>query len=173
MDKAVNVTLSNTNHTALVEGAGGMVRSTRGRANGTGGTWQAEFTVDNKSGHGDGAIGIAVGSLALNNFPAVPDGPAYLSSGSISGGASGLTNWITGDVVGILMDFTAGGGGTVSWYINGVLAGSRANIGNAGIAWYMATGCVFTGPPATGTETITINSAGPFAFPIGGASPWN
>lgn len=143
--------------TASTSGALGSVRSVTGHASGR---WQAEIVL---GGDTNQLFGVARAAAPLGSYPGSEangfafypyDGKKF-NGQATAYGPSGLATF------GIEVDE-----GVVRFHRNGV------SLGNA----FQATGELFLmwgpGTSGPGLRSATLNTAGPFQFPIAGASPW-
>lgn len=164
-DKGSTVTLSGADLTATCQYAD-SVRATVGLTSG-----KRQFEVTLIATGSEALIGVGTSSADLNWYPGYDaNGKAYYGNDgtkytSNSGAAYGAT-FTTGDVIGCVVDFTAG---TIRFYKNGVDQGSAFTF-TPGTELFPMMGSGTTGPTnVIGTANFG-NTA--FAYPVSGAGAW-
>jgi hypothetical protein len=144
---------------------GGLTRASTPRS---AGVLQFEMQLAGGSGFG-GAFGVA--DIVAPLGASLGSSPTGYSVGYVNTGAKAVVgsqtaygaNWVLGDVVGTVCDFTAG---TVTFYKNGVSQGVAAST-LAGKTVYPASGST-----NNSGAIITLRPAN-FTFPIAGAAAWD
>lgn len=152
---------------AVIFGSGSWARASTARSSGV---LQFEMLPTAGSGMvGAGSVGVATAEAVMasgvGSDAVAGVGWGYQSGGpKASNGASSYgASWTNGDVIGVVVDFTAG---TITFYKNGVSQGvAFSNL--AGKTVYPAAGST-----NASNTVMTIKPSG-FTFPIAGASAWD
>lgn len=163
LDKSAGITLSNGNQTATGN-ASAAIRATGSKAEGK---YQFEVTT---SATNSGSYYIGVGRIdaSLSSGPGTStdakswglrwEGPKWFNSFD----TPYTSPFSVGDVIGVVVDFTAQ---TISFYRNGV---------SLGIAFSGVTGALYpmVGGGGSGSGWVANLNTGARTYPVNGASPW-
>ncbi len=169
-DKSSNCALSNGDLTATSSGGGGNeggVRATHYRSSGI---KQFEITADSLGGYG-AMIGVSNSSATAIQDPTYSaNGWGYYSLDGKKGTNSSFSaygaTWVTGDIIGTVVNFSTG---DITFYKNGVSQGLAFTLGaSTTMAPHFGNGATSDMAVATANFGATA-----FAYPIGGATAWN
>ncbi|WP_373874060.1 SPRY domain-containing protein [Pseudomonas tohonis] len=168
-DRGSSTSLSNGNLTAECW----SLNSIRGSAGRSSGKLQFEVTITNPAGMSAAPLtGVATSAASVTNYPGSGTGGwayygydgNFYNQGSDSSYGSG---YATGDVIGVVVDFSAG---TLTFYKNGVSQGV-ASSSMGGLTLFPIYGSGSSSASWHFTGTINVGAT-TFAYPVSGATAW-
>lgn len=166
-NKGGSVDLSNGNRTAAAR----SLNSVRGSQARSSGKYQFEITISGTTPVAS-LLGVATSAASLTNYPGSGTGgwAYYASDGHFYNQGSDAaygSSFTAGDVIGVVVDFSAG---TLKFYKNGVDQGV-AYSGTAGKTLYPIFGSGSSSSVNAYTGTINTGQSS-FSYPVSGASAW-